>query len=67
MFINGRRTEQAIDIQMEVFGVSDDKFLEMFVAPGAIEQLEQEYAALQKRSTTLLACLHEFRTLAHSL
>lgn len=63
----GSRTEQAIDVQMEVFGVSDDKFLEMFVAPGAIEKLEREYATLQKRSMTLLTCLHEFRTLAHSL
>jgi len=42
LFLNGSRTEQAIDVQMEVFGVSDKKFLEMFVAPGAIEKLEQE-------------------------
>jgi hypothetical protein len=54
-------------VQVEVFGVSDDKFLEMCVAPGALEKLEQEYATLKKRSDTLLTCLHEFRTLAHSL
>lgn len=61
------RNQQAIDVQMEVFGVKDDKFLEMFVAPGAKEQLEQEYENLQKRSMSLMTCLHEFRTLAHSL
>ncbi|KAG0589894.1 hypothetical protein KC19_1G056300 [Ceratodon purpureus] len=66
-FLDPFRTEQAIDVLMEVFGVTDDKFLEMFVAPGAIEKLEREHAILQKRSMTLLTCLHEFRTLAHSL
>lgn len=66
-FLDPLRTQQAIAVQVEVFGVSDDKFLEMFVAPGALEKLEQEYATLKKRSDTLLICLHEFRTLAHSL
>lgn len=66
-FLDPIRNQQAIDVQMEVFGVKDDKFLEMFVAPGAKEQLEQEYENLQKRSMSLMTCLHEFRTLAHSL
>jgi len=63
----GSRTQQAIDVQVEVFGDSDEKFLEMFVAPGAIEKLEQEYMTLKKRNDTLLTCLQEFHTLAHSL
>lgn len=61
------RDQLAIDVSVEVFGVSDDKFLEMFVAPGAVEKLENERAVLQKRCATLQTCLQEFRTLARSL
>jgi hypothetical protein len=38
LFLTGNRTKQAIDVQMEVFEVGDNTFLEMFVALGAIKK-----------------------------
>lgn len=61
------RDELSIEVAAELFAVSDDQFLKMFVAPGAIENLESERQSLLKRSTTLQTCLNEFRRLAWSL
>jgi hypothetical protein len=61
------RNELGINVQLQLFAVSDEKFLDMFVAPGAIEKLEAERMVLQKRCNTLHTCLAEFRTLARSL
>jgi hypothetical protein len=34
---------------MELFAVNDEKFMDMFVAPGAIEGIQTERQSLQKR------------------
>lgn len=61
------RDELSIEVAAELFAVSDEQFLKMFVAPGAMENLESERQSLLKRSTTLQTCLNEFRRLAWSL
>lgn len=65
--VGNSRDQLAMFLGLELFAVSDTQFMEMFVAPGAIEQIQKEQAALQKRSMTLKACLQEFRNLSRSL
>lgn len=52
---------------MELFAVTDDRFMELFRAPGAVEQLQVQREALSKRCSTLSNCLDEFRALARSI
>ncbi|KAI4374700.1 hypothetical protein MLD38_012663 [Melastoma candidum] len=52
---------------LDLFAVSDDKFMEMFMAPGAIEALQNERQSLQKRQKMLQSCLAEFKTVARTL
>ena len=62
----GSRDELAMFLGLELFAVDDGVFMEMFVAPGAMENLQKEQAALEKRCSMLKACLQEFRSLARS-
>ncbi|EFJ18064.1 hypothetical protein SELMODRAFT_113285 [Selaginella moellendorffii] len=66
-FLTPCQERLALALGLELFAVSDEQFMDMFVAPGMLEQLENERASLQKRYKTLRSCLHEFRTLARSL
>ncbi|MCO5548056.1 hypothetical protein L7F22_001512 [Adiantum nelumboides] len=66
-FLTPCRDQLAMFLGLKLFAVSDADFMEMFVAPGAMEQLQKEQASLLKRDTTLKACLHEFRNLARAL
>lgn len=52
---------------LDLFAVSDDKFMDMFVAPGAIDVLENERQSLQKRQKILHSCLTEFKNVARAL
>lgn len=47
--------------------MNDDKFMDMFVAPGAIDVLQNERQQLQKRQKILQSCLTEFKNVARSL
>ena len=56
-----------VALGLELFGVNDEKFMDMFVAPGAIDILQNEQQSLQKRQKILHSCLNEFKTVAHTL
>ncbi|KAJ7561344.1 hypothetical protein O6H91_03G024700 [Diphasiastrum complanatum] len=66
-FLTPCRDRLALGISIELFGVSDEQFMDMFVAPGMIEKLENERGTLQKRCKTLRTCLQEFRNLSRCL
>jgi hypothetical protein len=51
----------------ELFAVNDEKFMDMFVAPGAIESIQTERQSLQKRQKILQSCLTEFKNISRSL
>lgn len=61
------RERLVVALSLELFAVNDEKFTDMFVAPGAIEVLQNERQSLQKRQKTLQTCLNEFKTVAQSL
>lgn len=52
---------------LDLFAVNDEKFMDMFVAPGAIDVLQNERQSLQKRQKVLQSCLNEFKSVARSL
>lgn len=56
-----------VALGLDLFAVSDEKFMEMFVAPGAIDSLEKERLSVQKRQKILHSCLNEFKNIARSL
>ena len=56
-----------VALGLELFGVNDEKFMDMFVAPGAIDILQNEQQSLQKRQKILHSCLNEFKTVARTL
>jgi hypothetical protein len=47
--------------------VSDDKFMDMFVAPGAVDAIQNERQSLLKRQKILLSCLNEFKNISRAL
>lgn len=52
---------------LDLFAVKDEKFMDMFVAPGAIDVLESERESLSKRQKILQSCLNEFKNVARAL
>ena len=54
-------------IGLDLFAVNDEKFMDMFVAPGAIDDLQNERQSIQKRQKILQSCLNEFKTVARKL
>ncbi|GFZ07525.1 dynamin related protein 5A [Actinidia rufa] len=63
----GNRDRLVVALGLELFGVNDEKFMDMFVAPGAIDILQNEQQSLQKRQKVLHSCLNEFKTVARTL
>ncbi|XP_023523453.1 dynamin-related protein 5A [Cucurbita pepo subsp. pepo] len=66
-FLTPCREKLVVALCLELFAVNDEKFTDMFVAPGAIEVLQNERQSLQKRQKILQTCLNEFKTVAQSL
>ncbi|CAN1345141.1 Dynamin-related protein 5A, partial [Linum perenne] len=66
-FLTPCRDELVVTLGVELFAVTDDKFREMFVAPGAVEVLTTERQSLQKRQKILQSCLNEFKTISQTL
>ncbi|CAN1235953.1 Dynamin-related protein 5A [Linum grandiflorum] len=66
-FLTPCRDELVVTLGLELFAVTDDKFKEMFVAPGAVEVLTTERQSLQKRQKILQSCLNEFKTISQIL
>lgn len=56
-----------VALGLDLFAVNDEKFMDMFVAPGAIDVLESERESLTKRQKILLSCLNEFKNVARAL
>lgn len=52
---------------LDLFAVNDEKFMDMFVAPGAIDVLQNERQSLQKCQKVLKSCLNEFKSVARAL
>lgn len=56
-----------VALGVDLFAVNDEKFMDMFVAPGAIDILQDEKQSLQKRQKILHSCLNEFKSVARAL
>ncbi|CAI9303738.1 unnamed protein product [Lactuca saligna] len=66
-FLTPCRERLMVALGLDLFGVNDEKFMDMFVAPGAIDVLQNERESLQKRQKILHTCLSEFKSIATSL
>ncbi|KAF5787252.1 putative dynamin GTPase [Helianthus annuus] len=66
-FLTPCREDLMVALGMDLFAVKDEKFMDMFVAPGAIDILQNERESLLKRQKTLQSCLTEFKSVATSL
>ena len=56
-----------VSLVMDLLAVNDEKFMDMFVAPRAIDILQNERQSLQKRQNSLQSCLDEFKSVAMTL
>jgi len=56
-----------VALGLDLFAVNDEKFMDMFVAPGAIDVLQNERESLMKRQKMLQSCLNEFKSVAQAL
>ena len=54
-------------LSFELFAVKDDKFMNMFVAPGAVEAIQNERESLLKCQKTFVSCLKEFKNISSTL
>ncbi|XP_051128749.1 dynamin-related protein 5A [Andrographis paniculata] len=63
-FLTPCREELMVALGVDLFGVKDEKFMDMFVAPEAMDALENEKQSLQKRQKILHSCLNEFKNVA---
>ncbi|KAK9060447.1 hypothetical protein SSX86_021151 [Deinandra increscens subsp. villosa] len=66
-FLTPCRERLMVALGLDLFAVNDEKFMDMFVAPGAIDILQNERQSLHKRQKILHSCLTEFKSVARSL
>nr|XP_010916099.1 dynamin-related protein 5A [Elaeis guineensis] len=66
-FLTPCRERLFVAIGLDLFAVNDEKFMDMFVAPGAIDALQSERQFLHKRQKILQSCLNEFKNIARAL
>ncbi|XP_034677904.1 dynamin-related protein 5A [Vitis riparia] len=66
-FLTPCRDRLMMALGLDLFAVNDEKFMDMFVAPGAIDILQNERQSLQKRQKILQSCLNEFKSVARAL
>ncbi|KAI3803479.1 hypothetical protein L1987_31631 [Smallanthus sonchifolius] len=66
-FLTPCREGLMVALGMDLFAVKDEEFMDMFVAPGAIDILQNERESLLKLQKTLQSCLTEFKSVATSL
>ena len=50
-----------VALGLNLFAMNDEKFMDMFVAPDAIDVLQNERQSLQKRQKILQSRLNEFK------
>lgn len=56
-----------VALGLNLFAVTDEKFMDMFMAPEAIDMLQNERQSLHKRQKILHSCFNEFKNVARSL
>ncbi|XP_008812161.2 dynamin-related protein 5A [Phoenix dactylifera] len=66
-FLTPCRERLFVAIGLDLFAVNDEKFMDMFVAPGAIDALQSKQQSLHKRQKILQSCLNEFKNIARAL
>ncbi|XP_057968663.1 dynamin-related protein 5A [Malania oleifera] len=66
-FLSPCRDRLVLALGLDLFAVNDEKFMDMFVAPDAIDMLQNERQSLQKRQKILQSCLNEFKSIARVL
>ncbi|XP_017244461.1 dynamin-related protein 5A isoform X1 [Daucus carota subsp. sativus] len=66
-FLTPCQERLVVAVGLDLFAVNDEKFMDMFVAPGAIDILQEEKQSLQKRQKILHSCLNEFKSVARAL
>ncbi|KDP20233.1 hypothetical protein JCGZ_08632 [Jatropha curcas] len=66
-FLTPCRDRLVVALGLDLFAISDEKFMDMFVAPDAIDVLQNERQSLQKRQKILQSCLNEFKNIARAL
>ncbi|XP_057790233.1 dynamin-related protein 5A-like isoform X2 [Salvia miltiorrhiza] len=66
-FLTPCRERLMVALGLDLFAVTDAKFMDMFIAPEVIDTLVNEKQSLQKRQKILHSCLNEFKNVARSL
>ncbi|CAO1944975.1 unnamed protein product [Urochloa humidicola] len=66
-FLTPCRERLYLSLGFELFAVNDDKFMDMFVAPGAVDTIQNERQSLLKRQKILISCLNEFKNISRAL
>ncbi|MBA0705483.1 hypothetical protein Golax_017674 [Gossypium laxum] len=66
-FLTPCRDRLVVALGLDLFAVNDEKFMDMFIAPDAIEMQHNERQSLQKRQKILQSCLNEFKNVARAL
>ncbi|XP_031479930.1 dynamin-related protein 5A [Nymphaea colorata] len=66
-FLSPCRDRLMVALGLDLFAVNDERFMDMFVAPGAVDVLRNERESLQKRQKILQSCLTEFKNVARAL
>ncbi|KAK9269415.1 hypothetical protein L1049_001188 [Liquidambar formosana] len=66
-FCSDTQDRLVVALGLDLFAVNDEKFMDMFVAPGAIDVLQNERQSIQKRQKILQSCLNEFKSVARAL
>ncbi|PIN03775.1 Vacuolar sorting protein VPS1, dynamin [Handroanthus impetiginosus] len=66
-FLTPCRERLMVALGLDLFAVSDEKFMDMFVSPGAIDVLQNEWQSLRKRQKLLHSCLNDFKNVARML
>ncbi|KAG9448120.1 hypothetical protein H6P81_014248 [Aristolochia fimbriata] len=66
-FLTSCQDRLVVAIFMDLFAVNDEKFMDMFVAPGAVDLLQNERQSLLKRQKILQSCMNEFKNIARAL
>jgi hypothetical protein len=65
--VNCSRERLFLALGFELFAVNDEKFMDMFVAPGSVDAIQNERQSLLKRQKILMSCLHDFKNISRTL
>ncbi|GJN17683.1 hypothetical protein PR202_gb04772 [Eleusine coracana subsp. coracana] len=66
-FLTPCRERLFLALGFELFAVNDERFMDMFVAPGSVDAIQNERQSLLKRHKILLSCLNEFKNISRAL